>query len=86
VKATTEEKAAAFNSYAAYYGTYIINEAAGTITHHIEGSLNPNDVGKNFVRYFKLSGNRVILIPVETNDGRPPTSPPVRSLTWERVP
>jgi hypothetical protein len=84
-QATAEEKAAAFSSYAAYYGMYTINEAAGTITHHVEGSLNPNEVGKDLVRYFKLSGNRITLIPVETNDGRPATSPPVRSLTWERV-
>jgi N-acetylglucosamine-6-sulfatase len=84
-QATTEEKAAAFSSYAAYYGTYTINEAAGTITHHVEGSLNPNEVGRNLVRYFKLSGNRITLIPVETNGGRPAASPPVRSLTWERV-
>jgi len=84
-KATTDEKAAAFDSYAAYYGTYTINETAGTITHHLEGSLNPNEVGKDLVRYFKLAGNRVTLIPVETNDGRPASSPPTRSLTWERV-
>ena len=83
-KATTEEKAAAFSTYGAYYGTYTINEAAGTITHHVEGSLTPNDVGKDFVRYYKLSGNRITLMPVETND-RPGTSQPVRSLTWERV-
>jgi hypothetical protein len=84
-QATTEEKAAAFSSYAAYYGTYTINAAAGTITHHIEGSLTPNDVGKDWVRYFKLSGHRITLIPVEANGGRSATSPPVRSLTWERV-
>lgn len=83
-QATTEEKAAAFSSYAAYYGTYTINEAAGTITHHVDGGLWPNDVGKDLVRYFKVSGNRITLIPVETNDGRPATSPPMRSLTWER--
>jgi len=84
-QATAEEKAAAFSTYGAYYGTYTINEAAGTITHHVEGSLTPNDVGKDFVRYYKLSGNRITLIPVETNDGRPATSPPRRSLTWERA-
>ncbi len=83
-KATAEEKAAAFSTYGTYYGTYTINEAVGTITHHVEGSLTPNDVGKDFVRYYKLSGNRITLMPVETND-RPGTSQPVRGLTWERV-
>ena len=83
-KATTDEKAAAFSSYGAYYGTYTINEAAGTITHHVEGSLTQNDVGKDFVRYFKLSDNRITLMPKETN-AKPGTSGPLRSLTWERV-
>ena len=85
VKATNDEKAAAFSSYAAYYGTYKVNEAAGTITHHVEGSLTPNDVGKDFVRYFKLSGNHITLTPVDTK-GQPGTTTPMhRSLTWERV-
>ena len=83
-KVTTDEKAAAFSSYAAYYGTYTIDEGVSTITHHVEGSWTPNDVGKDFVRYFNLSGNRITLMPVETN-ARPEASPPRRSLTWERV-
>jgi hypothetical protein len=83
-KVTTDEKAAAFSSYAAYYGTYTIDEASSAITHHVEGSWTPNDVGKNLVRYFRLSGNRITLMPAEIN-ARPGTSPPMRSLTWERV-
>ncbi len=81
---TTQEKAAAFSSYAAYYGTYTVNEAERTITHHVEGSWTPNDVGKDFVRYFRRSGNRITLMPTETN-AKLGTSTPLRSLTWERV-
>jgi hypothetical protein len=85
-KATMEEKAAAYDSYAAYHGTYTINETEGTVTHHLEGSLNPNDVGKVFVRYFEFSGDRITLIPAEVNEGKPGAkSSLLRRLTWERV-
>ena len=33
---TAEEKAAAFDNYIAYYGTYTLDLKAGTITHHLE--------------------------------------------------
>ena len=85
MKATSDEKAAAFDSYSAYYGTYTIDAAAATVTHHLEGSLTPNDVGLIWVRYFRLSGDRISLIPVE-NNGKPQSKDqPIRSLTWERV-
>src|SRR5437016_4390665 len=42
---TVEEKAATFNSYAAYYGTFTVDSAARIVTHHLEGSVNPSDVG-----------------------------------------
>ena len=32
---TQAEKAAAFDSYFSYYGTYTVEEAAGTVTHHV---------------------------------------------------
>ena len=38
---TLEEKAAAFDSYGACYGTYTVDTKAGTIMHHIEDGLNP---------------------------------------------
>jgi len=39
--ATTEEKAAAFDSYAAYFGTFTVDAKAGTVTHHLENNLVP---------------------------------------------
>ena len=68
--ATTEEKAAAFDSYAAYYGTYTIDAKAGTITHHLEDSIVPGRRGTDNVRWFEFRGNdRVALIPVEDGKG-----------------
>jgi len=43
--------------YDAYFGTYVVNEAAGTITHHVQGSLFPEDLGKDFLRAFTIDGD-----------------------------
>jgi hypothetical protein len=34
-----------------------VDERAGTITHHVEGSLFPEDLGKDFVRRFTLTAD-----------------------------
>ena len=47
--------------YDAYFGTFHLNEAEGTITHHVEGSLFPEDLGKDFQRAFKIEGDRFTL-------------------------
>jgi ketosteroid isomerase-like protein len=54
------------NGYDAYFGTYAI-EAGRTITHHVEGSVARQLVGKNLVRSVEFSGGRLILKP--TNAG-----------------
>lgn len=43
--------------YDAYFGTFSLNEAEGTITHHVEGSLFPEDLGKDFQRFFRIEGD-----------------------------
>jgi hypothetical protein len=40
--------------YDAYFGTFTVNEADATITHHVEGSLFPEDLGKDFRRSFRI--------------------------------
>jgi len=47
--ATTEEKAAAFDTYAAYFGTYTIDAKTGTISHHLEDNLIPGRQGTDNV-------------------------------------
>ena len=47
--------------YDAYFGTFTVNEAEGTITHHVEGSLFPEDLGKDFKRFYKLEGDTFTL-------------------------
>ena len=47
--------------YDAYFGRYTVDERAGTITHRVEGSLFPEDLGKDFVRPFTLDGDVLTL-------------------------
>ena len=43
--------------YDAYFGRFTVDEAAGTVTHHVEGSLFPEDLGKDFTRAFRAEGD-----------------------------
>ena len=66
--------------YDAYFGRYKVDERAGTITHHVEGSLFPEDLGKDFVRSFTLEGDTLTLKFTSTSDGGEVT----RTLTFRR--
>jgi Lipocalin-like domain len=87
LSATTEDKAAAFDSYQAYYGTYTVDAKAGTVTHHLEGSLIPGREGINNVRWFEFRGDdRFLLIPVEDGKGGVlARKDAVYKLLWERL-
>ena len=75
------ENSQSINGYDAYFGTYTIDETSHTVTHHLEGALAAADVGKNLVREFQVSGDRLTII-VRTNS---PKEKQIRTLTWERV-
>jgi Lipocalin-like domain len=75
------ENSQSINGYDAYFGTYTIDETSHTVTHHLEGALAAADVGKNLVREFQVSGDRLAII-VRTNS---PKEKQIRTLTWERV-
>jgi hypothetical protein len=67
------------NGYDAYFGTYAIDETSHTVTHHLEGALAAADVGKNLVREFQVSDNKLTII-VRTSSPKQ-----IRTLIWERV-
>ena len=50
--------------YEAYFGTYTVDDRANppTVTHHIEGSLRPGGVGKDFTRDLLLKGDSLTLV------------------------
>lgn len=48
-------------SYEAYYGSYDVDEAAHTVTHHVQGALVRSLIGKNLMRVYRFEGNQLIL-------------------------
>jgi len=53
-----------------YYGTYALDEAAQTVTHHVMGSTAETWVGRDLVRSFVFEGpDRLVLTPAES-EGR----------------
>jgi hypothetical protein len=71
---TPQEAFAAVKDYIAYFGTYTVDEGAGTVTHHRHDSLQPGD-SADLVRRYELNGDRLIL--------RAPNS--TLEVTWERI-
>ena len=63
---TAQQALEAVTGYAAYFGTYIVDEKARTVTHHQQGALDLDVV--DYVLGYEFDGNdRLILLPV----GRP---------------
>ena len=50
------------DGYEAYFGTYIVDEQKKTVTHHIEGDLLAERVGKDFQRDLEIKGDELMLI------------------------
>jgi len=84
---TTEEKAAAFDTYIAYYGTYTIDRKAGTVIHHLTDSMLPGSRGIDNVRYFEFQGDDHLLLRVaeDGKGGLLPRKDTTNKLLWERI-
>jgi hypothetical protein len=51
----------AVTGFVAYFGTYDVDEAAHTVTHHVEASLVPSWVGTDVKRQFNFQDGRLLL-------------------------
>jgi hypothetical protein len=71
---TPEEAFVAMKDYIAYFGSYTVDERAGTLTHHRADNLQPGE-GGDLVRRYEFIGDRLIL--------RPPDS--TMEVTWQRI-
>lgn len=60
----------ALSDYVGYFGTYIVDEAAGTITHHVEGSSYPGWIGTTQRREYHFEGDRLTLSADADDDGK----------------
>jgi hypothetical protein len=78
---SADEKAAAFDGFIAYYGTFSVSEADHVVIHHVEASLYPHWVGSDQRRLYEFSGSQLILRAVN-GAGGPGTE---SRLVWERA-
>jgi hypothetical protein len=78
---TDAEARAIADNMVAYCGTYSVDEAGGFVVHHVEIDLSPNLVGADRKRFFKITGDRLVL------RAAPPLPDGVQTLTitWARV-
>jgi hypothetical protein len=81
--ATDQEVSAAFASYLAYYGSYIVDADRGVVVHHLEQSLIPNWTGGDQVRHFDLQGTQLTLQTPPTLIGG---AERISTLVWEKLP
>ena len=72
----------AVGGYDAYFGTYELDAARGTVVVTLEAALTPSNIGKTFLREIRVVDGRLI-IRLNTNaaDGTPIS----RTLTFERL-
>ena len=76
---TPAEALDAISGYAAYFGTYTVDERAQTVTHKRVGNINPGGLGDFVRRYEFPTEDRLVLVPQERTDLR------AVKLTWERL-
>ena len=74
-------------TFFAYYGTYSVDPAARTVTHHVQGSLRPSWVGTDQLRSFELLDNDRMALTVVLGDAASSDTnfPGSNILMWERL-
>jgi len=70
------------DGYDAYFGTYRVDDARGTVTQELMGSLSAGNVGMVLTRAMEVTGGTLsIVLETTAADG----TPVVRTLTWKRL-
>lgn len=70
------------DGYDAYFGTYVVNDGAGTVIQVLLGALSREHVGKVLVRRMHVDGDRLVIrVDTTAADGESVT----RTLSWQRV-
>jgi hypothetical protein len=75
-------------TFFAYHGTYSVDLAAGTVTHHVQGSIRPSWIGTNQKRGFAMidaDHMKLFAITGDTASGET-NFPGSNVLLWERAP
>jgi tetratricopeptide (TPR) repeat protein len=74
------EKAAAIDSYYAYFGTWDLDADHSSVTHHISKALIPAEDGVSYAQDVKLEGDTLTF----TNRKQAPDGVYVRTKIWQR--
>ena len=67
--------------YDAYFGTYTVDEATGTVTTRLEGALSQENVGQVYQRRMRIEGGALVIV---LDTATPEGEPIVRTLRWRR--
>jgi hypothetical protein len=79
---TAANNTGAVGGYDAYFGTYDLDAARGTVVVTLEAALTPANIGKTFMREVRVVDDRLIIrLTTNAADGTPIT----RTLTFERL-
>ena len=68
--------------YDAYFGTYSVDDAKGTVTQRLEGALSPENVGQVLTRAMEVRGDELTIRLETTGAGGEPVT---RTLRWRKV-
>src|SRR5262245_36268608 len=80
-QSTPEEIKAGYEGYTTYFGSYIVDEVARTVTRHVQGHTCPNYSGSKVTLEFALVDQCLTLRASIRRDGRPLTA----LLIWTRA-
>jgi len=59
--ASEQEIRGAVTGFVAYFGSYEVDDASQTVTHHVQASLEPSWVGTSMKRRFRWDGTKLLL-------------------------
>ena len=72
----------AVGGYDAYFGSYTVDDAAGTVTQRLQGALSAENVGLVLTRSMQVAGDELVIqLDTASADG----TPVVRTLRWTRA-
>ncbi len=78
---TARSRAAAFDTYYAYFGTWELDEATGVVTHHVKSSLIPAETGLSYAQTVTLEGGRLTFTVRDVKRG----TETIRRKVWQRI-
>ena len=57
----SSNNSSAVDGYDAYFGIYLLDDAKGTLTVHLEGSISPSNIGSTFIRDIRVHNDELVI-------------------------